>query len=111
VPDEIERSEVEAALAARHELGPEYDAAFVEAFAERIEQVVAQRSSAVAVHQAHADEGGSRQFVLGIVSLGTGIPITAIAGGITGLPGIITAWAGIVGVNVAHSLSNRSRRR
>jgi hypothetical protein len=44
------------------------------------------------------------------VSLGTGIPITAIAGGIGELRGIIVAWVGIVGVNVAHALSRRRRR-
>jgi hypothetical protein len=78
---EIERSETEALLAARRELGPEYDEAFVEAFADRIEQVVAERTS-LAQRQQPPDEGvGGRQFVLGIVSLGTGIPITAIAGG------------------------------
>lgn len=54
-------------------------------------------------------EVGQRQMVLGFVSLGTGIPITAIGGGIAGLPGIIVAWAGIVGINVAHALSSRRR--
>ena len=106
---EIERSEVEAALAARRELGTEYDDAFVEQFAERIEQVVRARAAASTPAVLQDEETGSRQFVLGIVSLGTGIPITAIAGGIADLPGIITAWVGIVGVNVAHSLASRRR--
>ena len=106
---EIERSEVEAALAARRELGTEYDHAFVEQFAERIEQVVQARAAATVPAVLQDEETGSRQFVLGIVSLGTGIPITAIAGGIADLPGIITAWLGIVGVNVAHSLASRRR--
>ena len=105
---EIERSEVEALLAARRELGQEYDEAFVEAFADRIEQVVAERTAAV---PAPIDVEGpaQRQWILGIVSLGTGIPITAIAGGTADLPGVLAAWAGIVGVNVAHALSNRRR--
>jgi hypothetical protein len=104
---EIERSEVEAALAARRELGTEYDAAFVEQFAERIEQVTQARAAAMA--PPHVEDTGGRQFVLGIVSLGTGIPITAVAGGVADLPGVVTAWVGIVGVNLAHSLSNRRR--
>jgi len=51
-------------------------------------------------------------MALGIVSLGTGIPITAIAGSVAepGLAGIIAAWAGIVGVNVAHALQGRRDR-
>jgi len=55
---------------------------------------------------------GQRQMALGIVSLGTGIPITAIAGSLAepGLAGIIAAWAGIVGVNLAHALQGRRDR-
>ena len=106
----VERSEVAAALAARRELGTEYDDAFVEQFAERIEQVVEARLAGSAPATVEDDGSGQRQWVLGMVSLGTGIPITAIAGGISDLPGIITVWIGIVGVNVAHSLSNRRRR-
>jgi hypothetical protein len=39
----IAKDEAEAVVAARHELGPSYDAALVESFAERIEQVVQAR--------------------------------------------------------------------
>ena len=54
----------------------------------------------------------NQSFVLGIVSLGTGIPITAIAATNVepGLLGVAIAWAGIVGVNVAHRLSKRRNR-
>jgi len=38
------------------------------------------------------------------VSLGTGVPITAIAAEQGGVLGIVVAWAGIVGVNVANAL-------
>lgn len=72
------------------------------------------------VEPASADGGreldetaGTHQFVLGIVSLGTGIPISAIAATNVepGLLGLGVAWAGIIGVNVAHYLSRRRRRR
>ena len=55
---------------------------------------------------------GSHQFVLAIVSLGTGIPITAIAAETVqpGLLGLAIAWAGIIGVNMTHSLARRRRR-
>ena len=107
--DEIERSEIEATLAARHELGAEYDDAFVDQLAERVEQVVQARvaASAPAVLD---DDAGSRQFVIGLVSLGTGIPITGIAAAAADLPGVVAAWVGIIGVNVAHALSHRRRR-
>ncbi|MGD7706437.1 hypothetical protein [Microlunatus sp. Y2014] len=58
------------------------------------------------LHQQH-------QFVLGIVSLGTGIPLTAIAATNVepGLLGIAVAWAGIVAVNLAHAVRGRRRDR
>jgi hypothetical protein len=36
-----------------------------------------------------------------IISLGTGIPITAIAAEQGGVVGMLVVWAGIVGVNVS----------
>ena len=109
---EIERSEVEAALAARRELGTEYDDAFVEQFAERIEQVVQARVRAEVAPVEHDDGPSHRQWILGLTSLGTGIPITGIAAADhRGVAGVVVAWLGIVGVNVAHALSNRRRPR
>jgi hypothetical protein len=114
--DPIGRDEAAAGLAARAELGPEYDDALAESFADRIEQVVQARVAELS----HGDRArsrelaarGQRQMALGIVSLGTGIPITAIAGSVAepGLAGIIAAWAGIVGVNLAHALQGRRDR-
>lgn len=56
-------------------------------------------------------QASNQSFVLGIVSLGTGIPITAIAATNVepGLLGVAIAWAGIVGVNLAHRLGRRRR--
>jgi len=56
-------------------------------------------------------EISNQSLVLGIVSLGTGIPITAIAATNVepGLLGVAIAWAGIVGVNLAHRLRRRRR--
>ena len=102
--------DLEAAIAARAELGREYEPALVESFVERLEATIAARVEAEVERRAPQPEDRTAPFVLGIVSLGTGIPITAIAGGIGELPGIMVAWAGIVGVNVAHALSRRPRR-
>jgi hypothetical protein len=38
--DPVERRDIEALLAARQELGPTYDAALVESFADRVEQAL-----------------------------------------------------------------------
>lgn len=47
------------------------------------------------------------QFVLAIVSLGIGIPLTAIAGGISGFAGLLLAWVGIVLVNLVYGWTRR----
>jgi hypothetical protein len=114
---ELERAtteELEAALAARRELGREFEPALVESFVAKIEQRIdaemATRVSAVGSVSKQEKRALENQFVLGLVSLGTGIPITAIAGGQSGLGGTAIAWAGIVGVNVAHATSLRRRR-
>ena len=63
-------------------------------------------------HEDRADirRGNSHRFVLGIVSLGAGIPISGIAGGYGDVPGLVVAWAGIVGVNAVFAWGNRRRR-
>ena len=44
-------------------------------------------------------------FVLAIVSIALGIPLTAIASGTAGLPGLLVAWIGIVLVNIVYARS------
>lgn len=43
------------------------------------------------------------RFYLALASLGMGIPISAIAAGTAGLPGLLIAWIAIVAVNVVYS--------
>jgi hypothetical protein len=117
--DDLGHGDIEAALAARRELGARYDAELVDGFAERIERAVERRVAErgqLQQRQASGNEGARiRQFVLGIISVGAGIPITiattvATDGG--GLPAVVVAWLGIAGVNAAHaSTVNGPRRR
>jgi hypothetical protein len=100
-----EPAEVAALVAARREIGQEYDAALAESFLERVESGLEARVAALTAQQAARDDaGGKRQLVLGVVSLGVGVPISAISAGTADVPGLLVAWAGIVGVNVAHAL-------
>ncbi len=46
-------------------------------------------------------------FVLAIVSLGVGVPLTAIGSGTAGLPGLLVVWIGIVLVNLVYGWSRR----
>ncbi|MGN0063828.1 MAG: hypothetical protein ACI379_06270 [Nocardioides sp.] len=117
--EEVERADVEALLAARRELGSEYEKELVESFAARVEEAVAGRTKAVADRDRSdlrdAGAGQIRQFVLGVVSLGVGVPITIVpmvaADG--ALPAVGIAWLGIAAVNAAHAsaVNGRARRR
>jgi hypothetical protein len=117
-PYETQR-ETEAALAARMELGPEYSEHIAAGLAERVEQLAAIRTAELR-HQSERTtfeeklekDAQNKRFVLGIISLGVGVPITAIAGSTVepGLVGVAVAWAGIVGVNVANALAGRRRQ-
>jgi hypothetical protein len=102
----ITRDDVESAVAARQELGAEMEPAVVDAFLDKVERAVEARAAAEEAERKHrrGDSGDGTSFVLAIVSLGTGIPITAIAADAGGVQGMIVAWAGIVGVNVAQRL-------
>jgi hypothetical protein len=100
----ITRDDVESAVAARQELGPEMEPAVVDAFLDKVERAVEARAAAAAHERKYGDDSDGMSFALAIVSLGTGIPITAIAADAAGVAGIVVAWAGIVGVNVAQRL-------
>ena len=111
-------ADVAAAWEARKELGPEYEEHIAAGLADRVEELVAYRTAELR-HQSETtatdrelDRTALRQrFVLGIVSLGVGVPITAISATNVepGLLGVAVAWAGIVGVNLAHRIGGRRR--
>jgi hypothetical protein len=111
------RRDAEAAIAARQELGPEYEEDVAAGLAERVEQLVAFRTAELRQAGETEHRGSSyektaqtQRFVTALVSLGAGIPITAIALVQGGLVETVVCWAGIVGVNMAQALSGRRRR-
>ena len=83
--DDLGHGDIEAALAARRELGARYDAELVDGFAERIERAVERRAAERGELQQRRTAGPRavriRQFVLGLISVGVGIPITHRADG------------------------------
>jgi hypothetical protein len=116
--NEETRRDVEAALAARRELGIEYEEAIAAGLLDRVNQLALMRASemrreAEKVDQMAELEKTSRthRFVLGIISLGVGVPITAISATNVepGLLGVAVSWAGIVGVNIAAAINSRRR--
>ena len=116
--DEETRREVQAALGARKELGFEYEEALAAGLLDRVNQLALMRASEIRREAERVDEVAvaekeSRQqrFVLGIISLGAGIPITAISASTVepSLAGMLVSWAGIVGVNIAAALRQPKR--
>lgn len=113
----LPRDELKAALAARQELGHDYDDAFVESLAERIEQTLAVR---MAAHQHPAlypvppvpprrasHGGGGAELALAIISMAAAIPLSAIAVVNAGTGGLFIVLAAIVLINFAHVLRPR----
>lgn len=116
----LDKGELEAVLETRRELGPSYDAALVDSFADRIEAAVAARVADEVEVRRRAAAGqasaGPRQLALGIVSAVMGVPVSAITlaiaggengAGASGLVALLIGWGGLVGINVAHAVQSK----
>ncbi|TXS40798.1 hypothetical protein EAO75_38545 [Streptomyces sp. uw30] len=111
------KKELNATLHARRELGDDYESALVDSFMEKVDQridgAVERRMRRQMAEQQMVVARGSRspkptdsfgeRFGFGIVSLVLAVPLSAIGGGVSGLPGLLVAWVGIVGVNVVQA--------
>lgn len=129
--DEL-RKDLRAAVAARQELGEDYEPEIIDAFLERLDARIAARDVApnwqpgppqphyptgqqhpVGPQQGnqqaagHQDPGG---LALAIVSVAAGIPITAIAATQEGLFAIVVCWGGLLGINLARTVSRIAGR-
>ena len=120
VPSYESQREAAAAIKARRELGLEYEEQIAAGLAERVEYAIWQQRQnddgrtkieLAKIEDAKLERG--QRLALSIVSLGTGIPITAIAASDVhpGLLGVAVAWAGIVIVNVVFSAGRNRRHR
>ncbi len=114
VDNELERSEIEAVLETRRELGQQYDAALVDGFAERIERAVEERVSDELATRKRGDaivaSAGPRQLTLGIISLAACIPICIPLGLQEKYPALLIALMAIVAVNYAHAWQSSQSR-
>ena len=96
----ITRDDVSSMVGARQELGPDMEPAVVDAFLDKVEAAIeAQAAERRPKPRGSVPESGER-LALAIVSLGAGIPITAIAADAAQALGIAIAWAGIAAVNI-----------
>ena len=87
------RSELEATLAARNELGPGHDDALVAGFLDRIEHELDRRVDERVAQQV---QRRPRPSALHPANLALCIPIVAIAGGIGHVAGLIVAFTALV---------------
>jgi hypothetical protein len=104
------REELAATLEARRELGPAYEQALVDRLAHEVDQIISAQAERRVEYLRHERRGSKDSLALAIVSIGAGIPITAISAAIADGPGLVVAWLGIVGVNAAHAWANRRRK-
>ncbi|MER5319111.1 hypothetical protein [Streptosporangium roseum] len=108
--------ELRAAVAARRELGPEYEDSLVEGFLEKMDQEIDRRVDDRIAARSRKDAPAIRPSVdagqrlaLSIISLVFGVPATAGIAASTdgGIVLILILWLGIVGVNATFALGRR----
>ncbi|NKZ03943.1 hypothetical protein [Actinomadura latina] len=113
----LPREDLTAAMAARRELGPDYDDAFIETVVDRIEQALDSRTAAPRSRyrpapgaRRGADQPGAARdhsLAMAVLSLLAAIPLSAIGVVNAGLPGLLFVIAGIVLVNFTYAFRPR----
>ncbi|WP_354640895.1 hypothetical protein [Kitasatospora camelliae] len=117
--DELRR-DLDAAVQTRKELGKEYESEIIDSFLARLDERMAARGAGRPSpapfgppghpHE-HAQRGRGRGFVIQILSLVMGVPLSAIAVEGAGPLGLVVCWAGIVGINVSSAVAERKAER
>lgn len=107
------KKELDATLDARRELGPDYEAALVDSFVEKVDTQVRRRLAEERLAAVRGGRGGGalspldggfgERFGFAIITLVLAIPLSAIGAAQAGFKGLLVAWAGIVGVNFIHA--------
>jgi hypothetical protein len=120
--DDLTPQEIAAALAARRELGPEYEHEIAASMAERFErQVAAQvaarsgaslapsgtRSESLEIEQAKT----SRRVGIGSLIAGASVTIAVTGSATSDSRSVLVTWLGIAVVNLAVNLGGRRHRR
>ncbi|MFJ7149683.1 hypothetical protein ACIQVT_15995 [Streptomyces sp. NPDC100445] len=107
-----------ATVRARRELGDDYDSVLVDSFLEKVEQRIddavdrrvrrrlAEQDMAAArdSRRPRPADSWAERYGFALITLVLAIPLTAISASLTGLPGMVVVWLGIVGVNVVQAV-------
>jgi hypothetical protein len=96
----VRRDELQAAVEARNELGAEMEPALVDAFVERIERRLAERTEE-SERSLKRKREHQKELVLG--AMGISVPLLAIAAIFTGLAGVIVVCAALAVIAVVSS--------
>jgi hypothetical protein len=109
--------EIRAAAATHQELGPEYQAAVIESFLDKVGREIDARVDArLATAQQWAPPAARRErsfgrdkpFALAVISLLVGIPITGIEStNHVGFAAVVVAWLAIAMINVVYAMTTR----
>jgi hypothetical protein len=94
----VPRDDLQAAIEARKELGAEMEPAIIDAFVERIERRIAERSRA-GDQELKRKREHQKELVLG--AMGISIPIFVVAAIFTGLAGVIVVCATLAVIAIA----------
>jgi hypothetical protein len=111
------RQDMRATIEARRDLGPDYEAALVESFVDRLDESIARRVRAEmhmaggpSPHPSPPRKSGNGSVPIALGSMGLAIPLTAIAAESGGPLALLLVWGGIVAINLAHALGRRRGR-
>jgi hypothetical protein len=120
--DDLTPQEIAAALAARRELGADYEREIAASLAERMQRRIdseveartagAEKSAPSPRHDLEiADSVTARWTALGSLAAGTAITVSDSGGMGQGQHGVVaTTWIGLVLINLAVNLGRRRRR-
>ena len=96
----MRKDELQAAIEARKELGPEMEPAVIDAFVERIERRLAERTgeSEKSLRQKREHQ---KEMVLG--AMGISVPLFIVAAIFTGLAGVVAVCAALAVIAIVSS--------
>jgi hypothetical protein len=108
----LPRDDLAAALAARRELGPDYDAVFLDKVVDRLDNTIEARLTVQLAERLRHDtteakKERSSRVAIAAISLGVAIPASGIAAASAQGAGLLVVWVSIVMINVAYALSSR----
>jgi hypothetical protein len=101
------KSELQATLHARQEVGRDLEPQLVEQFVDKIDAEIDRRVDARLASQPRNRSHRPVPLAIPLGSLGIGIPLVGAAGGVAGLAGVIFACLAIVLVNAFYYMSTR----